>query len=63
MFVQDYLLKQVEEAVKATKEVFVNEMPSESADQKTTDDKTQEIKVCLIGPIIDEELIISDWVN
>ena len=58
MFTHDYLLKQVEEVVKATKEVFVNEMPSESADQKLL-----EIKVCLIGPIIDEKLLISDWVN
>ncbi|GKD17885.1 cytochrome c oxidase subunit 6B-1 [Tanacetum coccineum] len=45
MFVQDHLLKEVEEAVKATKEVFVNENPSESDEQETTDDETVEIKL------------------
>nr|GEX21909.1 cytochrome c oxidase, subunit VIb [Tanacetum cinerariifolium] len=41
---KDYLLKEFEEAVKATKEVFVNENPSESDEQETTDDETVEIK-------------------
>ncbi|PWA77081.1 cytochrome c oxidase, subunit VIb [Artemisia annua] len=45
MSVQDYLLKEVEEAIKATKEVFVNEKPSESVEQETTDDETPEIKL------------------
>ncbi|GJS22131.1 cytochrome c oxidase subunit 6B-1-like protein [Tanacetum coccineum] len=45
MFVQDHLLKEVEEAVKTTKEVFVNENPSESDEQETTDDETVEIKL------------------
>ena len=62
MSVQDYLLKEVEEPVKATKQVFVSEKSSESVEQETTDDETLKIKVCLIEVIIDKELIISDWV-
>ncbi|PWA52597.1 cytochrome c oxidase, subunit VIb [Artemisia annua] len=45
MSVHDYILKEVEEPVKATKQVFVCEKSSESVEQETTDDETLKIKL------------------